>query len=392
MNPNYKKSKSENERQYLWRMKDFVYNGDLTWRQLTDIVNSECRKDKSEYRDESAYRKPIRAAEAYYEDVFKHVQDDNFIKEFEKQKDELYKERCKLADQNRAKRTMLRDESRFEVLTQILREEISLLKPIVINDFKKCSNKKKIIAVAQFSDWHSGKLIDNQWNIYNEDVMIERANLIVDKIIEKSNLHNVTDLIIEINGDMIDGLIQVSARNVEEADVIKQIVSVSELLSQLINKLKPHYKTLKVVTTLGNHGRLFESKKSGVTKENFEMLVPEFLKLRLGDDIPIIKSYGLDFTSYTIDNDLICVAHGQNDRLSTVISDFAKMYKTVPKEIHLGHTHEYKDINDCDIYVTVNGCLDGIDDYGLTCRKTTKPAQNLIIYDNDRCIYSLSAV
>lgn len=330
-------------------------------------------------------------AEKFEDDVL--VTDDELLAEIQKQKEELYKERCRNQDLNRERNKSLREEARFEKLLEVLSEEILLLEPIQIQEFKEIESKKKKYAVAQFSDWHALKLIDNQWNIYNQDVMIERAYNIANKIINKSVINKVTDLIIEINGDMIDGLIQVSSRNVEESDVIRQIVFVSELLSQIVNKLKPYYKSIKIVTTLGNHGRLFESKKLGTTKENFEMLIPEFMKLRLGTDIPIIKSHGLDFTSYEIEGDLICVAHGQNDKLSTVIADFAKMYKRVPREIHLGHTHSYKDINDCDIYVTVNGSLCGSDDYSINnCRKVTRPSQNFIIYDNDdRCIYSLSA-
>lgn len=313
------------------------------------------------------------------------------IERLETLKNELYKERCKLADVNRQKNKCLRDEARFETLVDVLGQEIENLKPIELNSFKPHTNNKRVVGVVQFSDWHVLKKIDNQWNYYDKNVCIERANNIADKVITKSALHNVTDLVVEINGDILDGLIQVSSRNADEADVISQIMFASELLTQIINKFKPYYESIKVVTTLGNHGRLFSDKKMGITKENFEMLIPEFLKLRLGDDISIITSYGLDFTAYEIDDKFICVAHGQNDKIGTVVSDFAKIYKRVPSEIHLGHTHEYKDLNDCDIITTVNGCLCGADDYAITCRKITKPAQNFIVYDTDRCIYSLSA-
>ena len=308
----------------------------------------------------------------------------------EKLRDELYKERCKNADLLKKKRECLRDEARFEVLTDTLKSEIVNLKPILLNEYKENTNATRVYGVAQFSDWHYGKLVDNQWNFYNIDVAIERANILVDKIISKSKIHNVTDLIVEINGDMIDGIINISARNVEEADVIKQITGVSELLAQVINKLLPYYENVKVVSTLGNHGRIFADKKLGATKENFEMLISEFLKLRLDNKVQIITSNGLDFISYRINGDLICVAHGQNDKLSTVIADFAKVYKEVPKEIHLGHTHSYTDINDSDIFTTVNGSLVGSDDYSVSLRKITKPAQNFIVYDGiDRCVYNL---
>ena len=122
------------------------------------------------------------------------------------------------------------------------------------------------------------------------------------------------------------------------------------------------------------------------------MLIPEFLKLRLNNKVEIITSNGLDFTCYNIEDSLICVAHGQNDRLSSVISNFTNVYKQLPREIHLGHTHSYKDINECNTYVTVNGSLVGSDDYAISLRKITKPSQNFIVYDgSDRCVYNLIA-
>lgn len=329
---------------------------------------------------------------------YKHKMEENYSSEelerLQNIKDELYKERCKLSDLQRERNKILREEARFELLLDVLKQQMSLLPEINITSYRPKTaltlNNKKI-GVLQFSDWHIGKVIDNQWNSFNNDIATQRVNKIVDKTISYSTVHKVTDLIIEINGDMIEGIIQVSSRNATEADAISSITFVSELLCQAINSLKPYYNSIKIVTTLGNHGRLFADKKACLTKENFEMLIPEFIKLRLGEDIPIIKSYGLDFTAYEIDGRLICLAHGQNDRLATVISDFSKIYKRVPSEIHLGHTHEYKDISDCDIYVTVNGCLDGADDYAISLRKVSKPSQNFIVYDEDRCIYNLSA-
>ena len=124
--------------------------------------------------------------------------------------------------------------------------------------------------------------------------------------------------------------------------------------------------------------------------ENFEMLIPTMLRDKLSD-VKIIDSKGLDFTKYEIDGKIIMVSHGQNDSMTKVISDFSKMFKVVPNEVHLGHTHSYTDINDCDIKVTVNGSLIGSDDYAITIRKVTTPSQNLIVYEKDRCIYEIKA-
>ena len=313
------------------------------------------------------------------------------IKDLENLRDEIYKERCRLQDIQREKRNDLRVEARFENLLEVVKDNIGFMPTYEIKDFKPINkNQDKKYAVLQLSDWHCGALVDNQFNYYNVDTMVDRATKVRNNALEYCKLHNVTDLVIEINGDMVNGAIHVSSRVESEEGVIQQVITVTDVLAKLINSMKPYFNSIKIVTTLGNHGRLTPNKSDSITNENFEMLIPTMLRDKLGD-VKIIDSKGLDFTKYEIDGKIIMVSHGQNDSMTKVISDFSKMFKVVPNEIHLGHTHSYTDINDCDIKVTVNGSLIGSDDYAITIRKVTTPSQNLIVYEKDRCIYEIKA-
>ena len=313
------------------------------------------------------------------------------IKDLENLRDEIYKERCRLQDIQREKRNDLRVEARFENLLEVVKDSMDFMPTYEIKDFKTINkNQDKKYAVLQLSDWHCGALVDNQFNYYNVDTMVDRATKVRNNALEYCKLHNVTDLVIEINGDMVNGAIHVSSRVESEEGVIQQVITVTDVLAKLINSMKPYFNSIKIVTTLGNHGRLTPNKSDSITNENFEMLIPTMLRDKLGD-VKIIDSKGLDFTKYEIDGKTIMVSHGQNDSMTKVISDFSKMFKVVPNEIHLGHTHSYTDINDCDIKVTVNGSLIGSDDYAITIRKVTTPSQNLIVYEKDRCIYEIKA-
>lgn len=313
---------------------------------------------------------------------------DEQIEKFEKIKDEVFKERVKLQDANREKRNANREEARFENLLDVLAEKMELLPPIKLNDYKAPTKRDRVYATLMLSDWHYGIKVDHPWNYYDVETAKDRANQIVDKTIYHAKVHNITDLVVEINGDMVSGEINVSNKVASEEDIVEQINNVSELLAQCINKLKPHFESIKIVTTLGNHGRLSSlSKNTYNTKENFEMFIPSFLKLRL--NMPIHASNGLDFTAYEQDGKFICVAHGQYDKLSSIVEDYSKIYKRVPDEIHIGHFHAFKDMDDVDVCVTGNGSLVGSDDFALQCRKTTKAAQTLIVYDIDRCAYQL---
>ena len=313
------------------------------------------------------------------------------IKDLENLRDEIYKERCRLQDIQREKRNDLRAEARFENLLEVVKDNMDFMPTYEIKEFKPINkNQDKKYAVLQLSDWHCGALVDNQFNYYNVDTMVDRATKVRNNALEYCKLHNVTDLVIEVNGDMVNGAIHVSSRVESEEGVVQQVITVTDVLARLINSMKPYFNSIKIITTLGNHGRLTPNKSDSITNENFEMLIPTMLRDKLGD-VKIIDSKGLDFTKYEIDGKIIMVSHGQNDSMTKVISDFSKMFKVVPNEIHLGHTHSYTDINDCDIKVTVNGSLIGSDDYAVTIRKVTTPSQNLIVYEKDRCIYEIKA-
>jgi predicted MPP superfamily phosphohydrolase len=313
--------------------------------------------------------------------------DEQYIR-LEKKRDEEYKERVKLQDENRCKRSLLREESRFEKILQYWKESLDNSNEIVLKEYKKKTNDKTKYAILSLSDWHIGKIIDNQFNFYNKETSIERVSELKNKVIKYCKNHKVNKLIMEINGDMIEGQIHISSRVQSEMDSIEQIVFVTDLLVSLINDLKPYFEEIKVYTTIGNHSRLIPNKSETITKESFETMIPIRLRDKL-QDVKVISSNGLDFLQYEIEDKVICLAHGQNDNMSSVISDFSKIYKTVPTEVHLGHTHSYKDLNDCDVIVNVNGSMCGTDDYAITLRKVTVPSQNLIIYDDDRCVYEL---
>ena len=380
----------ENELQLLIDKVEGIDN--KSWEEMVDELHLSVHPD-SLRKSFNAGRYSGYAVAKYYQNKFENeycTQDE--IDRLEQLKKEVYKEKIKYQDARREYRKELTSEARFENLIDVLKAEIVNLDELPLYHYGERveKNKKPKDAILALSDWHIGAMVDNQWNCYSVDIAKERMEQLLNKVKRYILNYNITNLVVEINGDMVHGLINVSNRVQSEEDVVSQIIIVSDMLSYFINELKPYVRNLKVVTTLGNHGRLIPNKKESINKENMEMLIPEFLKLKLDKDINILTSNGLDFIKYKIGDRVICLSHGQYDKVNEVIEDFSKMYKCVPNEIHLGHTHSYKDINDSNIYITVNGSLMGSDEYAVNLRKITKPSQNLIIYDEDRCIIEIT--
>ena len=366
---------------------------DASWKDLCDTIGLDVHPDslrKAFYNTEYS---------GYY--VAKHLMNksaqeltDEMMLKLQDKKDEEYKERIRLQDARREYNKELRAEARYENLVEVLEKELQNIdfeiKPFEskLSDNHSTSGKS---AVLMLSDWHYGALCDSQWNYYDTHVAEQRAQELIQKTQKYILDFGIKDLTVEINGDMVEGLISISGRVASEESVVEQIVNVSKLLARCINSLQPYVSSMQVVTTLGNHGRLVSDKKmQGFERENFEMLIPEFLRLSIDKDIPIITSQGMDFVKYKCGDKTICLAHGHHDKANNAIEHMAKVYKEVPDEVHLGHYHHYIDTNESDIHVVVNGSLKGIDDYGLgATRSVTAPSQNLVVYGADRMIVEI---
>lgn len=369
---------------------------DMDWSEVCDYIGVDVHPD--------SLRKAFATTEYGGYNVAKYLMDktaneltEDMLASLEKKKVEEYKERVRLQDARREYNKELRAEARYEALRETLQETLHNGESLFASNSKfgekhlRIEDKTPKSAILMLSDWHYGAICDSQWNYYDTSVAKERAEQIINKTIKYILNMGITDLVVEINGDMVEGAINVGNRVASEESVVEQIINVSKLLAKCISTLKPYVKSLKVVTTLGNHGRLTARKKDQADeRENFEMLIPEFLRLTLGDDIPIITSQGLDFVKYEFDDKIICLSHGHHDKATSAIDNMIRVYKVVPDEIHLGHWHHMSDLNDSNIHVVVNGSIKGVDDFGLKAtRCTTQPSQNLIVYGKDRMMIEL---
>lgn len=315
-----------------------------------------------------------------------NISDIELIEELETLKDDIYKERCKLQDIQREKRKSLRGDSRFDNLVEVLREEIRSLHPIKLN---VCNRKadENVEASILLSDLHVGLIVDNATNYYDISVAKERLGELCSKTIKYCKLHNVSKLNVECLGDALNGLIQIGNRIDEEEDTISQIITVSELLSNFINDLKVEIPQVVVYGVIGNHSSVFANKKERSNKENFERLIFEYIKLRIGQKV--ITNGLEDYLVYKIKDKTVVLTHGDRDSLQNAKQHFVDLLGIIPNYIHFGHIHHFNIKDDCDTEITTNGSLISTDDFAVSIRKSTKASQVLIIYGEDVCTYKL---
>lgn len=324
-----------------------------------------------------------------------NIEEDSVIREIEAKKLELEKEKVRFQDQKREYKNYLKADARFEHLIDEMRKSINELnknKPLANTYIKDFNYNNSTEAVLVLSDFHFGIKEKNYWNEISIDILKSRVNKLKDYTIEYAKRHNVKTLHVEILGDMINGLIHLGTRVSNEEDVISQSMHCAEMLAELLNDLALHIPYIKVYSATGNHGRCVANFKESLDLENFERLIPWYLEGRLENNVEIMDNiYEDDIIIFEFLNEVIFAVHGHNDKVGTAVNELSKMFKKFPTELHLGHYHSYYEKEDHDITTTVNGTASGVDKYAKNIRKTSKPMQTLMIYNEEgrECTYKI---
>ena len=308
---------------------------------------------------------------------------------------EFEKEKIRFQDQKREYRNLIRIEARWEHLQEEMIKSINKLnidKPLLNKshlDFKSSNDTEASLCL---SDWHTGLETDNYFNKYNIDIEKQRVGRLTQKVKRYCINNKVKILHVELLGDMINGLIHLSTRVSNEEDVINQTMICAEILSEMLTDLSNVVEQINVYSTYGNHSRVTASIKDSLNMENFERLIPWYLKTRLKNfpNIHIIDNqFDEELIAYKVHGEYIFGLHGHHDKPNSVVDNWSKMLKIFPREVHLGHLHKHYESEDYDILVSVNGSLCGVEEFSKQIRKTNSPFQKLIIYKvNDEDSYT----
>lgn len=308
----------------------------------------------------------------------------------------LKKEKVKLQDIRTETNRQIRNLARIESIVDLIKDNINELayKSPMINELHIKETPSGNDGLLLFGDWHYGMTTDNAINKYDVDICINRISDIVDKAIDVGERHNIDKLHILCLGDLISGMLHSEIRRNNQEKLGEQIINVSELLSQCIHKLSKHfYCTVSVVE--GNHCAMDISKEERNNKDNYTMIIKEFLKLRLAknDNVVILNN--------TLNDDEICVldvkgftvcgCHGDKINDKNVKSQLEMVTKTNLDVICYGHVHQSKHYQLYDTDVFVNSSLISTDAYAMDKKLFNPYSQSMLIIGEDgvQCNYAL---
>lgn len=391
---NFNKLDGENERQYIWRTSKAVDNGEMTWQEFADKVNEVWRNDESEYRNESAYRKPVQQARAYYEDVFSKMVSREYSDEIGDIKREIEREKIKLRDERNAWQKQNRLDARMEQKLDYLEEVIKKSGEVKFKGFKPYVSNSEESMVVCLSDLHIGATGDDIWGEYNSDIAKERLEEYLAQILRIGTRHQIDHVIVLGIGDLISGNIHRGIQVTNRENVIEQIIMTSEYIANFLGELCKCFE-VKFINVSGNHSRLCD-KDDALKDERLDDLIGWYVSKYLEhlDNFTYLPRKDVTLGEFETCGKKYFVVHGDYDSFDKKgAADLVLAHGYKPAGIFFGHRHVSAMQDVSDIKLIQSGCLCGsVGDYCATKRMTGKPSQTVVICDTEgvECIYPVT--
>ena len=387
----------ENEEQFLWRIGQAKDSGliDLDWKEIADLMNKEFRSDESEYRSESAYRKLYQYARKFYESgAFKqYATEDDYIRELRNAKHELQMEKQKLSDERTELNRVLREQARKESYIDLVSRQLQNVKPLEFDyaprDYRSTDND----LICHITDLHAGINIDHWYNRFDMSVLRERLWKYLDQLFDIQKRHDSQNCYVVI-GEILSGLIHHELRIENNENVVEQFIYVSSMLSEFLAEVSKRFENVHVYITPGNHSRVVANKEHSLRGENFDVLLPHYLKASLQNYHNVFiedNRKDCDVAIFDVRGNHVFGVHGDKDETSNVVQRFTMIFGVKPDIVLMGHRHTNALTTVYDTKVIQSGCVSGSDNYCLDRRLKNRPEQTVSVVSEDGlvCIYDV---
>ena len=370
---------------------------DLDWSELSDKYSLGWTGDAIRKASQVPLIGGTFVKEYYEQKIVKEntFNEDEYLKKINEKKQEIQKETIKMRDERNALNKVIREQARRESIVDLIERKISeSVYPIDLSySISKLDVDHGKSMVINLTDLHAGIIINSFFNEFNEDILLERFQKYLDKIISIQKMHKCNEVYVIIS-EIISGFIHDSLRIENNENVIEQFKMVSEIISSFITNISEYFEDIYVYITPGNHSRLMQSKEQSIKGENLDILLPFYLKARLQNlsnihiEDNIVDS---DIAVFNIRNHYAVAVHGDKDSPNNVVHKMTLLLKQQPDFIFLGHRHTNSMITVNDTKVISNGCMSGSDNYAIEKRLRNKPEQTVCIIDDNGldCLYDV---
>ena len=306
---------------------------------------------------------------------------------------ELRKEKQKMFDERTELNRKLREQARRESFIDLVTDKISNVEPLELNYINKDVIESDNDLICHITDIHAGVNINHWYNTFNMDVLKERLTNYLDQLFSIQKRHRSENCYIVI-GEIVSGLIHETLRIENNENVIQQFIMVSSLLSEMISEIAKRFNDVYVYITPGNHSRVVANKDHSLRGENFDILLPHYLKASLQNYKNVFIEDNLkdcDVALFEVRGNKVASSHGDKDDPNSVVQKFTMVFGVKPDIVLLGHRHTNALMTVYDTKVIQSGCVSGSDNYCLDKRLKNRPEQTISVVDSNGlvCLYDV---
>lgn len=374
----------------MWRIcqaKD-IGTLDITWDEVADILNKELRDD-GEYYTSSAYRKKYQQAKLFKDEVFSKETNGEAEKKYQEQRRELEMLKTQYRDERRGWNAQNYAAARFEQQMDYLAEQLQKIgkQEFLVFDSVDRESTKDLIVIL--SDLHAGQTFSNCFGEYNSDIMRERLETYLDKIVEVIITQNIQDVYIACLGDLISSNIRLSIQVSNRENIIDQVKISAEAIANFSTKIAEYCHHVYVYNVSGNHSRLQSSKELDVKDERLDNLIAWIVKQMVdypGNNITVdLNNLDTTITEMTVRGKDFVLTHGDfNAWTPGDVGKISLMLGKIPYAILNGHLHTpaYAEINGVRCIQSASVAGSG-DDYTIQRRLCGAPNQTMLTVTED---------
>ena len=332
----------EEENHYIYRVckqKDSIG----TWDDVAELLNEQLGYDYGE----STYRKKY----AYFEHIYNANLDEltgDAAESIRALKNDLKSERLKLQALKLSDNRDLRQNSRFELFYEQVRDCVKALSDErQIDVTPKCAksntanNDEYILCLA---DIHYGAKFDVPTNSYSREEAARRLRVLAIDTIGYVIEHNINDLTVLCLGDTIQGMLRYTDLKLNEAPVVQSVVEVGRLLAEFLDTLSKVCRVRYYHVPTANHTqtRPLGSKASEIATEDLERVVFTIIEesLKNNDDVTVHADFCGERIAFDVAG-MKCVAtHGHTIKDTyKALQDLSNKDRVFYDYLFIGHHH-----------------------------------------------------
>jgi len=297
----------------------------------------------------TSYRKRVNEV---FEIVTMHVDKDSVVdQDLFEETVKLAKDKQKLQDLIRINRKINRETFRcvnvLEAYSDGIKVELEKASLAINTKTHEIKDTNEYIAILNIADLHIGETIEQSNNEFNLSIVAKRLQKMVQKTIMFLNAYGITNVLITLNGDIInnDTILDKQLTNAEHKS--KCTLQAAHLLEQVIIDLNK-VANVTIASVVGNESRIdmFMPNDNRLVTHNYDWTIYNILKILFKDKSGVSFLGGGSVEKViNINGNNILMVHGNNLRggidkaMKGIISKYA-LQGIQLRFILTGHIHE----------------------------------------------------